>query len=110
MHASNHASILANHPDVLIETTRKTVKQIGKETTFLRLTPEEKEQLQEIDHTYKRRGIRTSENEISRIDLKFLQKIIKHMGKQVFLREYSQRSMHDSKLASMLALCRKLPT
>ena len=72
LHASEHASMLANHPDALIETIRTTVKQIGKEITFLRLIPEEKQQLREIDYTYKRRGIRTSENEISRIGLKFL--------------------------------------
>ena len=85
MHASNHASMLANHPDMLIETIRKTVKQIGKEITFLRLTPEEKEQLREIDYTYKRRGIRTSENEISRIGLKFLLEDYKAHGEASIL-------------------------
>ncbi len=85
MHASNHASMLANHPDALIETVRKTVKQIGKETTFLRLTPEEKEQLREIDYTYKRRGIKTSENEISRIGLKFLLEDYKAHGEASIL-------------------------
>ena len=64
--------MLANYPATLIETIRKTVKQIGKETTFLRLTSEEKQQLREIDYTYKHQGIRTSENEISRIGLNFL--------------------------------------
>ena len=85
IHDSNHASMLANHPDALIETIRKTVKQIGKETTFLRLTPEEKEQLREIDYTYKRRGIKTSENEISRIGLKFLLEDYKAHGEASIL-------------------------
>ena len=85
VHASNHTSMLANHPDMLIETIRKTVKQIGKETTFLRLTPEEKEQLREIDYTYKRQGIKTSENEISRIGLKFLLEDYKAHGEASIL-------------------------
>ena len=85
LHASKHASMLANHPDALIETIRKTVKQIGKETTFLRITPEEKQQLREIDYTYKRRGIRTSENEISRIGLMFLLEDYKAHGEASIL-------------------------
>jgi hypothetical protein len=57
---------------VVIETIRKTVRQVGKETTPLRLTPEEKRQLADIVYTYKRHGIRTSENEINRIGINFL--------------------------------------
>ena len=84
-HASKHASMLANYPATLIETIRKTVKQIGKETTFLRLTSEEKQQLREIDYTYKRQGIRTSENEISRIGLNFLLENYKAHGEASIL-------------------------
>jgi hypothetical protein len=72
MHASTIASMQANTDDALIETIRKTVKQIGKETTFLLLTPEEKKQLREIDYTYKSQGIKISENEIGRIGINFL--------------------------------------
>ena len=56
----------------MIETIRKTVKDFGKEAATYRFTPEEKKQLAEIAHTYKMQGIRTSENEITRIAVNFL--------------------------------------
>ena len=40
--ASARASMLANSQDDTIETIRKTVKQVGKDTLFVRLTPDEK--------------------------------------------------------------------
>ncbi len=83
--ASKHASRLANNTDLLIETIRKTVKQIGKETTFIRLTPEEKKQLREIDYTYKSQGIKTSENEIGRIGINFLLEDYKAHGEASIL-------------------------
>jgi hypothetical protein len=65
--ASMSASVLARN--ALIEAIRKSVKHPGKEVTFVRLTKEEKEQLADIVYTYKKQGIRTSENEIARIGL-----------------------------------------
>ncbi len=50
----------------------KTVKRIGKEVTFVRLTPEEKAHLSDIIYSYKRQGVKTSENEIARIGLNHL--------------------------------------
>ena len=82
--ASMHASTLANK-DALIETIRKTVKQIGKETTFIRLTPDEKRQLRAIDYTYKSHGIKTSENEIGRIGINFLLEDYKAHGEASIL-------------------------
>ena len=70
--ASTHASTLANQHDNQIEAIRKTVKRIGKEVTFVRLTPEEKSQLGDIIYTYKRQGTKTTENEIARIGLSLL--------------------------------------
>ena len=64
---SMKASTLARYPASNIETIRKAVKQTGREVTFVRLTPEEKAQLADIVYTYKRQGVKTSENEISRI-------------------------------------------
>jgi hypothetical protein len=58
--------MLASNAD-LIETIRKTVKVPGKEVSFVRLTPGEKGQLTDIVYTYKRRGQKTTENEINRI-------------------------------------------
>ncbi|HMN26547.1 MAG TPA: hypothetical protein PKE45_00225 [Caldilineaceae bacterium] len=58
--------------DQLVESIRKAVKQLGKEATFCRFTPEEKQQLGDIIYTYKRNGIRTSENEVIRIAVNWL--------------------------------------
>ncbi len=69
---SKHASTISNTQEELIETLRKTVKRLGKEVTYVRLTPEEKTQLADIIYTYKRQGTKTSENEIARIGLNYL--------------------------------------
>ncbi len=69
--ASTLASVLAS-PIALpisIEAVRRIVKVVGREVSFCRVSPEEKAQLAEIVYTYKRRGVRTSENEINRIAL-----------------------------------------
>src|SRR5215217_1125483 len=70
--ASVNASTLANNQGSVIEVIRKSVKRVGKEITFVRLTPEEKAQLADIVYTYKRQGTRTSENEVARIGLNHL--------------------------------------
>ncbi len=62
--ASYHASMIA--------AIRKSVRQLGKEVSFVRLTVEEKQQLADIVYTHKRQGVRTSENEINRIAINFL--------------------------------------
>lgn len=59
-------------PDDRIEAIRKAVKQLGKEATFSRFTQEEKSALGDVVYTYKRSGIRTSENEIIRIAVNWL--------------------------------------
>jgi hypothetical protein len=64
---SAHASTLASYPEGLVESIRKIVKSVGKEVSFVRLTPEEKNQLVDLVYTYKRQGVKTSENEINRI-------------------------------------------
>jgi hypothetical protein len=66
------ASVLASNQDSMIETIRKTVKSLGKEVAFTRVTPEEKGRLTDIVYTYKRQSIKTSENEINRIAINFL--------------------------------------
>ena len=69
--ASLSASKLAPDPD-LVETIRKTVKATGKEVSFIRLTPAEKQELADIVYTYKRQGKKTTENEIARIAVNYL--------------------------------------
>lgn len=70
--ASTQASTQTNRDDENIERIRKVVKAIGKEVTYVRLLPEEKEKLGDIVYTYKRLGIKTSENEIGRIAINFV--------------------------------------
>ena len=57
--------------EALFEIVRKAVKKIGKEAATHRFTLDEKHQLADIEYTYKRRGIRTTENEITRIAINY---------------------------------------
>ena len=50
-----------------VRAIRKAVLQVGKEAATHRFTVAEKEALAEIVYTYRRQGIRTSENELVRI-------------------------------------------
>jgi hypothetical protein len=70
--ASNHASMLAISPETL-ETIRKVVKNPGKEEVlYVRVSKEEKVTLDDINYTYKRQGIKTSDNEIVRVAINTL--------------------------------------
>lgn len=71
-HVAENASMHASKEENVIEEIRKTVKVIGKSELYVRLTPEEKSLLADIVYTYKRQGVKTSENEVSRIALNFL--------------------------------------
>lgn len=55
-----------------VERIRKTVKEIGREVAFTRLSPTEKGRLADIVYTYKRQGVKTSENEINRIAINLM--------------------------------------
>ncbi|HYT42781.1 MAG TPA: hypothetical protein VEP90_10565, partial [Methylomirabilota bacterium] len=68
--ASKHASTLAIDTD--FSAVYKTLKLIGKEVLYVRLTQEEKNQVADIEYTYQRQGIKTSGNEIGRIALNIL--------------------------------------
>lgn len=61
----------AAEPDML-EVVRKAVKVFGKEAATHRFTHEEKGQITEIIFKYSQQGIRTSENEITRIAVNYL--------------------------------------
>ncbi|MCC6457223.1 MAG: hypothetical protein IT328_19870 [Caldilineaceae bacterium] len=73
----NHDSMVARNHDVQQEITpldeiRKAVKQLGKEAATHRFTVEEKAAIADIVYTYSRQGIRTSENELTRIAVNWL--------------------------------------
>ena len=87
--ASNRAntrdSMLTNTQDDLIETIRKTVKQVGKDTLFVRLTPDEKHQVASavftLNEKYRGESRKTSENEIGRIGVNFILEDYKANGR-----------------------------
>jgi hypothetical protein len=70
-HASKQASS-NEHDAEAVEAIRKTVKTLGREVSFVRLTAEEKGALAEVVYAYKRQGIKTTENEINRIAINAL--------------------------------------
>lgn len=72
-----------------LETMRKEVKRVGKEAATHRFTAEEKMALADLVYTYSRQGVKTSENEITRIAVNWL------------LLDYEQHGKH-SVLARML--------
>lgn len=58
--------------DDALETVRRAVRTLGKEAATYRFTQAEKRALSGIVYAYKDRGIKTSENEITRIALNYL--------------------------------------
>jgi len=68
----NHGITVSRYHDTMIEIIRKAVKVYGKEAATHRFTVEEKQALDYLEYTYRRKGIRTSENEISRIAVNFI--------------------------------------
>ena len=88
-HANVQASTLANIQGDIIEAIRKTVKQVGKDTLFVRLTPDEKHQITSVvyafNEMYRGEGRKTSENEIGRIGVNFLLEDYKENGEQSIL-------------------------
>jgi hypothetical protein len=56
----------------IIELIRRAVKDVGKESATFRFTPEEKKALLELTFTYKIKGYKTSENELTRIAINFI--------------------------------------
>lgn len=80
-----HENMLASYQSSMIADIRSIVRQVGKETSFVRLTPEEKQELFDVVYTHKRQGIRTSENEVCRIALNFLLRDYKESGEESML-------------------------
>jgi hypothetical protein len=58
--------------EAMVETIRRAVRVVGKESATHRITKEERDLLAEIIYTYGRQGIRTSVNEIARIGINYL--------------------------------------
>jgi hypothetical protein len=75
-----HDTTIPRYHDAIIELVRKAVKELGKEAATHRFTLEEKKAIAELIFTYKNRGIRTSENEITRIAVNFIIQDYKENG------------------------------
>jgi len=70
---------------VRIDAIRRVVKVVGRDVSFVRLSPEEKRRLAGIVFTYKMQGIKTSENEINRIAINLLLEDYESNGEQSVL-------------------------
>ena len=81
MHASKRALIQEN----IIETIRRAVKFVGKESATYRFTPEEKKALLELSFSFKMQGYKTSENELTRIAINFILEDQKQNGRNSVL-------------------------
>lgn len=89
----NHDTTVSRYRDtttprihgVAIEHIRKAVKEFGKEAATHRFTEAEKREIADLIYTYKNRGIKTSENEITRISVNFVMEDYKENGENSVL-------------------------
>lgn len=81
LHPDTHEPMLPS----MLEAIRKTVRYVGKEAATYRLTEAEKQHLADIVYTYKRRGYRTSDNELARIAINWLILDYQEQGEQSVL-------------------------
>jgi hypothetical protein len=84
----NHDAVIPRHHDTidgLLETVRKAVKELGEKAATHRFTAAEKQAVADLIYTYKRQGIKTSENEIARIAINYLIEDFQRNGEQSVL-------------------------
>jgi len=91
MTPSNHDTTPPAKDEELLEKARKAVRQVGKEAATHRFTLEEKNMLADIEYSYRRQGIRTSENEITRIAINYIVEDYHKNGEQSVLAKIIQR-------------------
>ena len=81
----NHDTTVSRYHDTIIELVRKAVKELGKEAATHRFTLEEKKELADIIYTFKSKGVKTSENEITRIAVNLVINDYKENGENSLL-------------------------
>src|SRR5687768_1117406 len=94
----NHDTTVSRYHDtttprihgVLIDLVRKAVKEFGKEAATHRFTTAEKKEIADLIYTYKNQGIKTSENEITRIAVNFIMEDYKENGENSVLHKILQ--------------------
>jgi hypothetical protein len=91
MTPSNHETMIPGEEQDIFETVRKSVKQIGKEAATHRFTLDEKNLLADIEYTYKRQSVRTSENEITRIAINYFIEDYRKNGEESLLAKILKR-------------------
>ncbi len=69
---SRHHNTNADSGDDSIEIVRKAVKLLGEKAATHRFTADEKDAIADIVYALKKKGIHTSENEITRIAINYL--------------------------------------
>jgi len=81
----NHDTVIPRTHDLFLEDIRKALIAFGKEAATYRFTPHEKRELANLIYQYKQSGIRTSENEITRIAINFIINDQKEFGEDSIL-------------------------
>jgi cell envelope opacity-associated protein A len=81
MPPSHRGITVAGSADKVIDHLRKAVREIGKEAATHRFTVAEKRALAELVYVYQKQGIRTSENEVTRIAINFILSDYESAGK-----------------------------
>jgi hypothetical protein len=87
----NHETMIPADESEMFEVVRKAVKQIGKEAATYRFTLDEKNHLADIKYTYKRQGILTSENEVTRIAINYFIEDYRKNGEESLLAKILKR-------------------
>lgn len=75
----------------ILQEVRKLVKVIGKEAATHRFTRGEKQELNRLIYVYSTQGIRTSENEITRIAINYLLQDQQRHGSRSILEQILHR-------------------
>jgi hypothetical protein len=68
----NHETMPPRYHEAIIQEVRKAVREFGKEAATHRFTVAEKKAVADILYTYRQRGLKTSENEVTRIAVNFI--------------------------------------
>lgn len=87
----HHDTTQSIYQDDTIESIRKAVKHLGKEAATYRFTQEEKKALADIIYDYKAKGIKTSENEVTRTAINFLVEDYRENGGNSVLEKVIER-------------------
>lgn len=80
-----HDTMTPRYNDAIVALVRKAVKEFGKEAATHRFTETEKKEIADLIYTYKNRGIKTSENEITRLAVNFILEDYKENGEKSIL-------------------------